>query len=38
MSLKSELETWANALKAYDDNDYEKSLDLFSVRQLPAAE
>jgi hypothetical protein len=32
MSLKAELETWAAALKAYDENDYEKSLDLFSVR------
>jgi hypothetical protein len=40
MSLKAELETWASALKAYDENDYEKSLDLFSVRQariLPTA-
>jgi hypothetical protein len=33
MSLKAELETWAAALKAYDENDYEKSLDLFSVRR-----
>lgn len=31
MSLKAELETWASALKAYDENDYEKALDLFSV-------
>ncbi|KAF8893874.1 NADPH oxidase regulator NoxR [Infundibulicybe gibba] len=30
MSLKAELETWANALKAYDEEDFEKSLDLFS--------
>lgn len=30
MSLKAELETWAAALKAYDDGDYEKSLQLFS--------
>ncbi|KAJ7714933.1 hypothetical protein B0H14DRAFT_3522854 [Mycena olivaceomarginata] len=30
MSLKAELETWAAALKAYDDEDFEKSLDLFS--------
>lgn len=32
MSLKAELETWAAALKAYDDQDFEKALDLFSVR------
>lgn len=31
MSLKAELETWAAALKAYDEEDFEKSLDLFSV-------
>jgi len=30
MSLKAELETWAAALKAYDDQDFEQSLDLFS--------
>ncbi|XP_006460860.1 hypothetical protein AGABI2DRAFT_69516 [Agaricus bisporus var. bisporus H97] len=30
MSLKAELETWAAALKAYDDQDFEKALDLFS--------
>ncbi|KAI0314672.1 hypothetical protein OF83DRAFT_1135692 [Amylostereum chailletii] len=30
MSLKAELETWASALKAYDEEDFEKSLDLFS--------
>ena len=39
MSLKAELETWAAALKAYDEEDFEKSLDLFSVRfvVLPVA-
>jgi len=31
MSLKAELETWAAALKAYDEQDFEKSLDLFSL-------
>lgn len=31
MSLKAELETWSAALKAYDEEDFEKSLDLFSV-------
>jgi tetratricopeptide (TPR) repeat protein len=30
MSLKAELETWAAALKAYDEEDYDKSLQLFS--------
>ncbi|KAI0052816.1 hypothetical protein FA95DRAFT_1553095 [Auriscalpium vulgare] len=30
MSLKAELETWAAALKAYEEEDFEKSLDLFS--------
>ncbi|KAJ3863926.1 NADPH oxidase regulator NoxR [Lentinula novae-zelandiae] len=30
MSLKAELETWSAALKAYDEEDFEKSLDLFS--------
>lgn len=30
MSLKSKLETWAAALKAYDEEDFEKALDLFS--------
>jgi len=30
MSLKAELETWANALKAYDEEDFDRSLDLFS--------
>ncbi|TFY80110.1 hypothetical protein EWM64_g3902 [Hericium alpestre] len=31
MSLKAELEAWAAALKAYDEEDFEKSLDLFST-------
>jgi len=30
MSLKAELETWAAALKAFEEEDFEKSLDLFS--------
>ncbi|KAF6760167.1 NADPH oxidase regulator NoxR [Ephemerocybe angulata] len=30
MSLKAELETWAAALKAYDDEDFTLSLELFS--------
>ncbi|EJF55734.1 hypothetical protein DICSQDRAFT_73056 [Dichomitus squalens LYAD-421 SS1] len=30
MSLKAELETWAAALQAYDQEDFEKSLELFS--------
>ncbi|KAI0262591.1 hypothetical protein BC834DRAFT_971957 [Gloeopeniophorella convolvens] len=30
MSLKAELETWAAALQAYDEEDFEKSLDMFS--------
>ncbi|KAI9571706.1 hypothetical protein HD554DRAFT_2168957 [Boletus coccyginus] len=30
LSLKAELETWAAALKAYDEQDFEKALDLFS--------
>ncbi|KZT04776.1 uncharacterized protein LAESUDRAFT_727636 [Laetiporus sulphureus 93-53] len=30
MSLKAELETWAAALKAYDEEDFDKSLQLFS--------
>ena len=34
MSLKAELEIWAAALKAYDEGDFEKSLDLFSVRAV----
>jgi neutrophil factor 2 len=32
MSLKAELENWAAALKAYDEEDFEQSLELFSVR------
>ena len=28
MSLKAELETWAAALQAYDQEDFEKSLEL----------
>ena len=31
MFLKAELETWAAALKAYDEEYFEQSLDLFSV-------
>ncbi|KAI0072836.1 hypothetical protein K474DRAFT_1678342 [Panus rudis PR-1116 ss-1] len=31
MSLKAELETWAAALKAYDEEDFEKALELFST-------
>ncbi|KAL7277884.1 hypothetical protein PYCCODRAFT_1394550 [Trametes coccinea BRFM310] len=30
MSLKAELETWAAALQAYDAEDFEKALELFS--------
>ncbi|KAF7980806.1 hypothetical protein HWV62_36412 [Athelia sp. TMB] len=30
MSLKAELETWASALKAYDEEDLERALDLFA--------
>jgi len=30
MSLKAELQTWAAALKAYDEDNFEHSLDLFS--------
>ena len=30
MSLKAELETWASALAAYDSEDFERALDLFS--------
>jgi len=32
MSLKAELETWAAALKAYDEEDFNQALELFSVR------
>ncbi|KAH9060549.1 hypothetical protein EDB87DRAFT_1674686 [Lactarius vividus] len=31
MSLKAELEIWASALKAYDEEDFEKSLETFSL-------
>lgn len=31
MSLKAELQTWAAALKAYDEEDFQQSLELFSV-------
>ncbi|KAH9942235.1 uncharacterized protein BXZ73DRAFT_87886 [Epithele typhae] len=31
MSLKAELEAWASALQAYDAEDFEKSLELFST-------
>lgn len=37
MSLKAELETWAAALKAYDEDDFEKSLELFSVGLDPVS-
>jgi hypothetical protein len=30
MSLKAELETWASALKAYDEEELDKALELFS--------
>ncbi|KAJ6497767.1 NADPH oxidase regulator NoxR [Mycena sanguinolenta] len=30
MSLREELETWVAALEAYDQNEFEKALDLFS--------
>jgi tetratricopeptide (TPR) repeat protein len=30
MSLKAELETWSAALKAYDDNEFDRSIELFS--------
>ncbi|KAH9988051.1 hypothetical protein BJV77DRAFT_1061500 [Russula vinacea] len=30
MSLKAELEAWAAALKAYDEEDFQQSLDIFS--------
>lgn len=35
ISLKAELETWAAALKAYDEQDLERSLELFSVSYIP---
>lgn len=31
MSLKAELETWAAALKAYDEEDFDKAIQLFST-------
>jgi hypothetical protein len=34
MSLKAELDIWASALQAYDEQDFQKSLALFSVREL----
>ena len=30
MSLKAELETWSNALKAYDAQEFEKAIELFN--------
>lgn len=32
MSLKAELQTWASALKAYDEEDLDRALELFAVR------
>lgn len=29
---QNEIETWTQALKAYDEDDYAKALDLFGVR------
>jgi len=34
LTLQAELETWAAALKAYDEEDFEKSLEMFSVRPI----
>ena len=31
MSLKAELDTWAAALRAYDEEDFERALELFAV-------
>ena len=31
MSLKAELETWASALKAYDEEDFEAALEKFAL-------
>ena len=31
MSLKAELDTWAAALQAYDEEDFERALELFEV-------
>jgi tetratricopeptide (TPR) repeat protein len=33
-SPQLELETWASALKAYDEEDFEKSIEIFGVRLL----
>jgi len=32
MSLKAELHAWASALKAYDEEDFDQALALFTVR------
>ena len=32
MGVQNEIETWTQALKAYDEDDYAKALDLFGVR------
>lgn len=34
MTLKAELETWAAALKSYDEQDFERALELFSVSHI----
>jgi len=34
MSLKAELDTWAAALLAYDEEDFERALELFAVCPL----
>jgi tetratricopeptide (TPR) repeat protein len=34
LSLKAELETWAAALKSYDEQDFERALQQFSVSHL----
>jgi hypothetical protein len=34
MSLKAELETWASALQAYDEENFERALELFTVGPL----
>jgi len=36
MSLKAELDTWAAALLAYDEEDFERALELFAVCPLSA--
>ncbi|KAJ7691948.1 hypothetical protein B0H17DRAFT_1133473 [Mycena rosella] len=33
--ILEQLETWVAALKTYDEDDYEKALDLFAVKCLP---